>query len=242
MTKLLTISISLLIGLALGVGGSLYLNPPSTSSLTIDAARAITNALNHSERRAYEARQTRFQQQAKTAQANLEASKLHTASIQAQHDRQVGLLENTIQQATESIDEANLDRDQLLTDLIMSIDIPELDDFARQEVRQRLSRNISYVTGNYEVEISELKRIVKVKDKQIQLKNALISAQELDINAWVVRFNTEQDLRLNAERRVDQLDNSGFKFGIGALAGAVKPLGGPTAPGYGVGITVSYTF
>ena len=147
-------------------------------------------------------------------------------------------LTNTILQATESAGDAILDTPVLQDNVQTVLDESSIDLL----VQNRITDTVDRISSNYEFQLTQKDVIIEAQSEQIQLKDAVIAIMTTDKVSIQKRFNVERELRLNAERRVDQLDSSGFKFGIGALAGAVKPLGGPMAPGYGVGFTASYTF
>ena len=65
---------------------------------------------------------------------------------------------------------------------------------------------------------------------------------ELSLTKWKGLYESEHKLRLDAEAYIADVKDSGFYFGIGAVAGVVKPLNGDPGPGFGAGATAGWRF
>ena len=150
-----------------------------------------------------------------------------TEATQAQEQaiaERVGLQEE-LETAWTSLDESVSESDQGIKDAVA--------------VAKRSSR---IIYDNLKLQLEAADQWSDSLRLQLDLKEQEVLALSASLESWKSLAETEKKLREDAEAYIADVKDSGFYFGIGAMAGMVKTIRGDPGPGIGVGLTAGWRF
>ena len=150
-----------------------------------------------------------------------------TEATQAQDQaiaERVGLQEE-LDSAWTSLDESVSDSDQVVKDAVA--------------LAKRSSR---IIYDNLKLQLEAADQWNDSLRLQLDLKEQEVLALSASLLSWKSLAETEKKLRKDAEAYIADVKDSGFYFGIGAMAGMVKTISGDPGPGIGVGLTAGWRF
>ena len=237
----------LVLGLAIGAGVFWYLEEPAgLESLSLAAFKEVADKRAEAAQAEYEQRQAELTERVEEAKQRGDIAEAALAKARAEHSLTVDL-ELSIKKAEATVEALEQERAGLkvaLKDAEVALEsaLATGDISASLTAEKILEGAIDERVNNLESQVEHLQISATKYRQEIVLKDKLIEAMDIDVAVREAQWRAEKDLRVNAEKRVEELTGGGLKFGLGVQAGAVKPFQGSWAPGYGVGLNVTYTW
>ena len=240
--------LTLAFGLTIGAGVYWYLDGPPIGfeSVTLAAFKKVSDSRAQAAQAKYVQQQFALSARVDDAEQKVDIAEAALSKARVEHSRTVDL-ELSIKKSEATVRELQQERAELKGDLedaevalesaLSAGDMP-----ASLAAEKVLKDAVDERVENLESQVKHLQGSAAEYRQEIVLKDKLLEALDVDVAVWAAQWRAEKDLRLHAEKRVGELTGGGLKFGLGAQAGAVKPLRGGWSPGYGVGLNVTYTW
>ena len=244
--KYLSHVVSLLLGGAVTAIGFLVIFPPSSIDLGIELGRKL--GLDAAEKRYadYEDGHEVLTVQAEKDKNRADAAESALSGFRDRSYAEVARLKNVAQVASRAQEQAIKEQVALQSDLDSAWGALDQSTSSSDQATQKAVYSVKLAAGliynglKTQLEAAgqenySLRHLLALRDQEI----VALSASR---DAWKTFAYSEKKLREDAESYIADVKDSGFYFGVGALAGAVKTISGESGPGAGIGITLGWRF
>ena len=237
---------SFLLGSAVTAIGFLVFAPPSSIDLGIELGRKLGLAAAEKRYAEYERGHASLKVEAEAADKRTEASESSLKAFRASSVKEVKRLKKIEQEAIFAQKQASQER--------LAIKDTEDDSWETLESATASSNQFTQDAVEYAKIASQaiynncMVRLRAANQEggslrlQFDLKGQEVVALSASLGSWKALAGSEKKLRQDAEAYISDVKDSGFYFGVGAIAGVVKPLNGDAGPGFGVGLSVGWRF
>ena len=238
--------VSFVLGGAVTAGGLVMLAPPSKLDLGIDIGRKLGLVAAEARYAEYETGHAVLLVQVEEAEQRTEAAESSLKEFRASSGAEVRRLKKIEQEATLAQKQAAQEQPELAETVDLSFESLEIVTATADQETQDAVADAKMASrelyDNCLVQLHAANKGGGALRLQLGIKEEEVLVLSTSLESWKSLAETEKRLREDAESYISDVKDSGFYFGVGALAGVVKTISGNPGPGVGVGVTVGWRF